>query len=161
MEHRLVLGDGILVIFDSNTLHAGTTRSSGVNDTRIFIYLKEGLTRLESSPEPEGNNIDGVNVRWCQPDNCSHKKCTNKHYGYVLDYSKINIDDFEDGAILGGDLKEYRWVVAMRIYNTRNTAELKNILESVGEPIRNDGFVPGSSISLGGSKNRMKKCDYA
>ena len=112
---RLVLSNGMIVIFNGNTVHSGGKSRIDSNgnlsqDRRLFNYIwsLRLKTSREDATEVYRNHLP-LCSHYCLNDSCCDL-CKNG-VGTVLDLSKIDISCLNIGTQICGDLETLGWVV--------------------------------------------------
>ena len=172
----------MIILFTDNTYHAGaSTTSSNDKSVRFFSYVyKTSEVRGYMSPKPIGNEVESVHMKTCANKEVSNehgacnnsicKSCEGEKDGRILDFTSVNLADYNVGDVIGGSIAKHGWAV---VKGTKLGEEdkFKSIVVDCGEKrkrIRNtlgsktwtNGLDVGTPLSVGGSRNRKKIVDY-
>jgi len=76
----------------------------------------------------------------------------------TLNFTNFKLENFKIGEILGGGIKEHRWVVVKGISKVGDDMKLNKCVEDCGKGL---DLGNGTPIKLGGSASRRKLINYA
>ena len=120
MGVRILLKSGMVLMWNGNLLHSGAksrTNSSGCHlyDMRLFSYLwQESKLGLCSDGSKEDStqlhHVDGHICSFFNRSNSSCSRCTPTTER-TIDLSKTDLDYFNVGDIILGDIKTIGWIV--------------------------------------------------
>ena len=179
---RILVSDGMIILFTDNTYHAGaSTTSSNDKSVRFFGYVhKTDECRGCITPKPSGNEVESVFMKTCADEEitkehgiCNNsicKSCEGEEDGRILDFTSVNLGDYNVGDVIGGSIDKHGWAV-VKGTKVGEEDKFKSIVVDCGErrkKVKNalgnsgwtNGLDVGTPLSVGGSRNRKKKFDY-
>ena len=132
MGVRLILKCGMIMIWNGSLVHCGGKSRTNLDnlhtdDMRLFFYLNPDSTYPLRS---KGLIEDSIDLHRKRTNICYHfereeTKCTKCNKGgCVIDLSHINMDGYNSGDIIIGDINDVGWIVVkgnpMNDYVKRN-----------------------------------------
>ena len=116
---RIKIADGMVIIFVDHNYHAGATTDNNLKNARLFGYLSEADDKIKmgkgGTPSPQGNRVRSQNIKSCDntetgcDGTCSLMK-SKKIDDITLDFRGYNLENYDEGDILGGDIKKHGWI---------------------------------------------------
>ena len=131
-------------------------------------------------PQPSGNEVDSVNMKTCADEGVSKKygvchnsickSCEGGKDGRTLDFTSVNLGDYNVGDVIGGGIDKHGWAVVKgtKVGDDDNFKSIvvdcgerrKKVQNALGDSGWTNGLDVGTPLSVGGSRKRKKIVDY-
>ena len=171
---RITVLDGMIILFTDNTYHAGaSTTSSNDKSVRFFSYVHK-TSECRGTPKPSGNEVESVHMKTCANkemtnehgvcNNSICKSCEGEKDGRILDFTSVNLGDYNVGDVIGGSIDKHGWAVVKgtKVGDDDNFKSIvvdcgekrKSVQNALGNNVWTNGLDIGTPLSLGGSGKR-------
>ena len=132
------------------------------------------------TPKPSGNEVESVFMKTCADEEISKehgicnnsicKSCEGEEDGRILDFTSVNLGDYNVGDVIGGSIDKHGWAV---VKGTKVGEEdkfksivvdcgerRKRVQNALGNNVWTNGLDIGTPLSVGGPSKRKKIDDY-
>lgn len=132
--------NGMIILFIDHTYHVGADTTDGDDKfVRFFCYLHK---TEKGAPLPSGKYDDSVHMIICGDkvvvnqngicDNSVCNSCVGDEDVRTLDCTSLNLENYEFGQIVGGNIMKHGWVVVIG-NETRKDHNFVSIIYNCGK----------------------------
>ena len=142
MGVRIILKCGMCLVWNGSLVHSGAksrknSEGKHLDDMRLFVYLwatsNHGLR--SQGPRDDSNQLHRKATKLCEHFDRNNFKC-NKCCGNdqcIIEISDLNMDDYECGDIILGDINDVGWIVVKGNPLKAKARDNINLIADTGE----------------------------